>query len=88
MLVELPTVNEFNDNIVAFWAPTAPVEAHSGSNTSTACVSAIQRSRAAHSGEVVRTFVGRDIVSADKKTDSRRLIADFHGGRLDRVLCR
>jgi glucans biosynthesis protein len=86
VLVELPTVNEYNDNIVAFWAPTAPVEAHSRLEHQYRMRFGDSSIARGTLGEVVRTFAGRDIVGAERKTDSHRLIADFHGGPLDRLM--
>jgi len=85
VLVLLPTGNEYNDNVVAFWAPSKPVEAHARMETRYRMRFGDPSIARNQLGEVQRTFVGRDFVGADKKADSRRFVVDFHGGPLDRL---
>lgn len=85
-LVELPTPDETNDNIVAFWNPAAPVEAgqellygyrlHWGSRTPA-------RPPLAH---VIATRTGLGgMVGVPRTYFSRRFAVDFAGGELSRL---
>jgi glucans biosynthesis protein len=85
VLVLLPTINEYNDNVVAFWAPSKPVEAHERLETRYRMRFSDPSVARGELGEVRHTFVGRDFVGADKKGDSRRFVIDFRGGPLDRL---
>lgn len=83
LLVQLPTRNEFMDNIVAFWSPLSGVDA--GTRLDLAYRLAfggpdIVRSKL---GEVVHTFVGRDVIDATSRAGQYRFIVDFTGANLD-----
>src|SRR5690606_14962096 len=86
-LVEIPTDNEFNDNIVAYWVPDAPVKA--GTPLSVAYVlSAYMHPLAPNAGRVQATRLGRVYGShPQKKLEAmRRVVVDFAGGELDGLL--
>ena len=82
VLVQLPTSNEYLDNIVALWTPAAG--AAPGARLEYAYSLRFGPPTIAHTdlGEAVRSFVGRDFVGANVKEGSYRLIADFRGGKL------
>jgi glucans biosynthesis protein len=83
LLVQLPTRNEFLDNIVAFWSPLSGVDAGSRLEMDYRLAFGgpdIVRSKVA---QVVRTFVGRDVIDATSRAGQYRFIVDFRGGNLD-----
>ena len=83
--MQLPTNNEYMDNVVAFWVPNGAVEP--GARLEHRYRLRFGAPTIGDSGlaQVVHTFVGRDIVGADRKSDSYRLIVDFAGGQLARM---
>ncbi|HEY8565991.1 MAG TPA: glucan biosynthesis protein G [Beijerinckiaceae bacterium] len=88
-LVEIPTPNETNDNIVAYWQPRAPYEP--GQEVTLAYrLRAIGATDAMHSGaKAVNTFSApaRASGSADPADPGiRRFIVDFAGGDLEYYL--
>jgi glucans biosynthesis protein len=85
LLVQLPTRNEFLDNIVAFWSPPGPVDGGTRLDLKyrlTFGDPAIAQTRL---GQVVNTFVGRDVIDASSKAGRLRFIIDFRGARLDQL---
>ena len=83
VLVQLPTSNEFMDNIVAFWSPLAGVDAGRRLDLRYRLSFGGPRIAGANLGEVVDTFVGRDVVDATSAAGQYRFIVDFKGSRLD-----
>jgi len=86
LLVEIPTKQETNDNIVAFWAPAGPVAAGStlrfDYRLDVGEAAAVQSG--ATLGRTVQTFVGRGDFEGPGDTRGRyRLHVDFRGGLLD-----
>ena len=85
MLVEIPTQDETNDNIVAFWNPKepfAPGKEHLLSYRLTWCNKSPQRPT--ELGTTRATFTGIGGVVGRKRTHfSRRFAVDFAGGMLD-----
>jgi periplasmic glucans biosynthesis protein len=84
-LVELPTSDETNDNIVAFWVSNEPVEVGKPITLSYTITASLNLSRLSPGGRVVHTFqtlarsLGSDEVVAP---GSRRFLIDFTGGDL------
>lgn len=84
-LVELPTTNETNDNIVASWIANEPVEPNKPITLSYTITASLNLSRLSPGGRVSRTFqtearsLGSDEVVAP---GSRRFLIDFTGGDL------
>ena len=84
-LVELPTSDETNDNVVAFWVANDPVEANKPITLSYTITASLNLSRLSPGGRVARTFqtlarsLGSDEVVAP---GSRRFLIDFTGGDL------
>jgi glucans biosynthesis protein len=83
VLVQLPTANEFMDNIVAFWSPQSGADA--GARLDLTYRLAFGGPDIARStlGEVVHTFAGRDVIDATSKAGQYRFIVDFKGGKLN-----
>lgn len=84
VLVQIPTRDETNDNIVAFWSPSNPVAADRrlefGYELSLGSTIPLEDPPA----RVRNTFVGRgDIIGGGKVKGAYRLIADFQGGPLE-----
>jgi periplasmic glucans biosynthesis protein len=83
-LLELPTDEEVHDNVVAFWAPEAPVEA--GSEWPLAyrlhwCETPPVRPEEA---EVVEMRTGQGgVPGQEREAASRKFVIDFAGGQLD-----
>lgn len=88
LLIEIPTSNETNDNIVAFWSPLQAVEAgkkltfdYQVSFGNPNIADAKPATKIAHA---VDTLVGRgDLVGGGKEAGSYRILVDFRGGTLD-----
>jgi glucans biosynthesis protein len=85
VLVQLPTNNEYMDNVVAFWAPEGAVEAGTRLEHRYRLRFGPPGIAATDLAQVVHTFVGRDLVGADAKAGSYRVIVDFAGGRLEQM---
>ena len=85
LLVQLPTRNEFLDNIVAFWTLPGPVDA--GTKLDLKYRLSFGRPTIAQTklGRVVNTFVGRDVIDATSTAGKYRFIIDFTGARLDQL---
>jgi glucans biosynthesis protein len=85
VLVQLPTNNEYMDNVVAFWAPNGAVEPGARLEHRYRLRFGPPSIVRSELGQVVHTFVGRDLVGADAKTGTYRVVVDFAGGRLERM---
>lgn len=86
MLVEIPTKEESNDNIVAFWSPMAPVAegASLRFDYRLDVGEAPLVQSGATLGRAVQTFVGRGDFEGPGETRGRyRIHVDFRGGSLD-----
>lgn len=84
-LVEIPSDEETNDNIVVFWVPDDPVEAGESLRLRYR-LSTFARAPAEHGlGRAQRTRVGRGVVPGsdeDVPPGQRRFVVDFAGGAL------
>ena len=84
-LVELPTPSEFNDNIVAYWAPDEPFRAGDERAYRYHLVTFDDRLDDQTLGQVERTRIGLDALpgqGAVVPQSQRRFIVDFRGGEL------
>ncbi|HEY0292109.1 MAG TPA: glucan biosynthesis protein G [Hansschlegelia sp.] len=84
-LVELPTDDETNDNIVAFWVPTAPVEVGKERSFGYRLRAMSSDARLHSGGRAVNTYPTRAAAlgSADPvPAGTQRFIIDFAGGDL------
>jgi glucans biosynthesis protein len=84
-LVELPTEDETNDNVVAFWVPRAPVEAGQRLAFGYRIRALANETRLHTGGRAINTYQTRAAAlgSAEPVTPgSRRFIIDFAGGEL------
>ena len=85
LLVQLPTRNEFLDNIVAFWALPGPVDGGTKLDLKYRLSFGAPTSAQTKLGRVVNTFVGRDVIDASSRAGQYRFIIDFTGARLDQL---
>lgn len=86
VLVEIPTADETNDNIVAFWLPAQPVAA--GQRLEFAYSLALGGPGVAGEpmAQVARTLVGRgDVIGGGSVKGAYRFIVDFKGGGLGKL---
>lgn len=84
VLVQIPTRDETNDNIVAFWAPHNPVAGGQRLNFSYELSLGGSIPLDNPPARTLNTFVGRgDIIGGGNAKDAYRFIVDFHGGRLE-----
>ena len=84
-LVELPTSDETNDNIVALWTARDPVETGRTLTYSYTVIASLNLGRLSQGGRVSRTFQtqARSLGSNEVVTPgSRRFLIDFAGGDL------
>lgn len=83
-LIEIPTLREINDNIVAYWRPEAPLSAGE-SRTYRYRLTAFGDEPADRLGRVQRTRVGWAGNGSDEEPPRthRRFLVDFRGGDLD-----
>ena len=79
VLVQLPTSNEFLDNIVAFWSPMQPVRAGARLDLQYQLNLGDPSIAEAPLARVVQTFVGRDVNAVSSAPDRNRFIVDFAG---------
>lgn len=85
VLVQIPTRDETNDNIVAFWAPAEPVKGGTRLDL-TYSVSVGGPLDIGPPGATVNTFVGRgDVMGGGNVEGAYRFIVDFAGGGLARL---
>jgi len=85
LLVQLPTNNEFMDNIVAFWSPPGPVDGGTKLDLKYRLSFGDPTIAQTKLGQVVNTFVGRDVIDASSMAGRYRFIVDFRGARLDEL---
>jgi periplasmic glucans biosynthesis protein len=90
MLVEIPTPDETNDNIVAFWSPPTAVEAGKEMRFDYRIefgdAQATDAAPEGGIGRAVDTFVGRgDVMGGGNAPGAYRIIVDFKGGELDKL---
>ena len=83
LLVQLPTSHEFLDNIVAFWSPLGAVDGGTKLDLKYRLSLGTPTIAQTKVGQVVNTFVGRDVIDANSIAGRYRLIVDFKGARLD-----
>ncbi|MDB5507672.1 MAG: opgD [Hyphomicrobiales bacterium] len=84
-LVELPTTDESNDNVVASWVPNAPVEPGKPLTLEYRITSSLDLRRQSPNARVINTYQteARALGSHEPVTPgSRRFIVDFAGGEL------
>lgn len=84
-LVELPTPSEFNDNIVAYWAPDTPFRAGDEREYRYRLATFDARLEAQSLGQVSRTLIGHDALPGQgdpPPASVRRFVVDFTGGAL------
>jgi glucans biosynthesis protein len=85
-LVEIPTTDETNDNIVAYWVPNRPVEAGQTLTFSYRLVSTMNEARLHPGGFALNTFRTRPVALGSGEQappNAARFIVDFAGGDLD-----
>ena len=85
LLVQLPTRNEFLDNIVAFWSLPGPVDGGTKLDLKYRLSFGGPTIAQRRLGRVVNTFVGRDVIDASSRAGQYRFIVDFAGARLDQL---
>jgi glucans biosynthesis protein len=85
-LIELPTTDETNDNVVALWAPRAPIEPGREVSFAYKLTAMLDSSDLHPGGRVINTYQARPkaLGSGEPVTaGARRFIIDFAGGDLD-----
>ena len=86
VLVQIPTPNETNDNIVAFWQPNDPVERGKPLKHRYRVLFGDHSITANPLGRAHETFVGDGMrVGGGNEEGALRLIVDFAGGPLDEL---
>ena len=83
LLVQLPTQNEFLENIVAFWSLLGPVDGGTKLDLKYRLSFGAPTIAQTRLGRVVNTFVGRDVIDASSMAGQYRFIVDFTGARLE-----
>jgi glucans biosynthesis protein len=84
-LVELPTSDESNDNIVASWVPNAPVEPGKPISLNYRIVSSLDLRRLSPNARVINTYQTQARALGSQEPvmpGSRRFIVDFAAGEL------
>lgn len=84
-LVELPTTDETNDNIVASWTPATPPEPGAPFVYAYRLIASLDMPRLSPNGRVVNTFEApaRALGSAEPENiAARRFLVDFAGGEM------
>ncbi len=84
-LVELPTSDETNDNVVASWIPKDPVEEGKPITYAYSVTASLHLARLSPGGRVNRTFQTQARALGSSETvepNSRRFLIDFSGGDL------
>ena len=84
LLVQIPTKNEFMDNIVAFWSPASAINGGRRLDFKYRLCFGAPAIVQTKLGQVVNTFVGRDVIDATSKPGQHRFVVDFKAPRLDR----
>lgn len=88
-LVELPTADETNDNIVAYWVPNRPVEQGQTLTFAYRVVSTINESRLHPGGYALNTYRTKPAALGSGEpvpANATRFIVDFVGGDLEYYL--
>jgi periplasmic glucans biosynthesis protein len=85
LLVQLPTNNEFLDNIVAFWSLPGAVDGGTRLDLKYRLTLGGPAIAQRGLGQVVNTFVGRDVIDASSMAGQYRFIVDFSGACLDQL---
>ena len=85
VLVQLPSDNEFLDNVVAFWSPTGAIAAQTRLALQYRLNFGEPEVAQSPLARVVHTFVGRDVNAVSALADRQRFIVDFAGGPLDEL---
>jgi len=85
LLVQLPTKNEFMDNVVAFWSLPGPVDGGTKLDLKYRLSFGGPTIAETRLGRVVNTFVGRDVIDASSMAGQYRFIVDFTGASLDQL---
>ena len=83
LLVQIPTKNEFMDNIVAFWSPASAIDGGTRLDLKYRLRFGGPAIAQTKLGQVVNTFVGRDVVDATSQAGQHRFVVDFKGPSLD-----
>jgi glucans biosynthesis protein len=84
-LVELPTPDETNDNIVAYWVPKDPLEPGKQVNFGYRITASLNLARLSPNARAINTFqtTPRALGSPEpREANARRFIIDFAGGDL------
>jgi periplasmic glucans biosynthesis protein len=81
-LVEIPTDEEINDNIVAYWVPSAPVKAHQTLKFSYVLSAFSESPIWPPAGKVIATRTGSPTAGVNTARGRRRFVIDFAGGPL------
>ena len=82
VLVQIPTNNEFMDNIVAFSSPSTAIDGGTRLDLRYRLRFGGPTIAQTKLGQVVKTFVGRDIIDATSRAGQYRFIVDFGGAHL------
>lgn len=86
VLVQLPTPQETNDNIVAFWTPKTPVTPETQLHLAYDVRFGKADITGNPMGTVIKTFIGDgNIIGGGKVPNAYRIILDFTGGPLDKL---
>jgi glucans biosynthesis protein len=86
VLVQLPTPQETNDNIVAFWTPKSPVTPQTPLNLAYDVSFGKADITGNPMGTVAKTFIGDgNVIGGGKVPNAYRIILDFTGGPLDKL---
>jgi glucans biosynthesis protein len=81
--VEIPTDNETNDNIVAFWTPKEPVQPGTRIDLAYEVQIGGGRTPTQSGGFASATYVGAgDVIGGGNVAGTVRVLADFTGGEL------
>ncbi|MDO6462469.1 glucan biosynthesis protein G [Granulosicoccaceae sp. 1_MG-2023] len=84
VLVEIPTPDETNDNIVAFWSPREPVAGGEEMHFSYSLAFGADPLPSQTPGRAVNSFLGRgDIMGGGDEKGAYRIVVDFDGGALE-----
>lgn len=87
VLVQLPTDVETNDNIVAFWTPETPLKVLTPLTLSYNLRFGNPDLANQPVGRAINTFVGDgSIIGGGNESGAYRVIVDFKGGELDKIL--
>jgi glucans biosynthesis protein len=84
VLIEIPTDDETNDNVVAFWSPREAVPAGSRLEFAYRLSFGPPEVSETESGRTINSFVGRgDVIGGGNVKGAYRVVVDFAGGSLD-----